>query len=124
MKRITIAVTLLAAAFGLTMNAAEAKPMLSEKQAKALVASAKTPADHLRLAEHYRQMSEKFLASAKDHEEMKAGYERNPAYTGSKFKAGTIDHCEYFIKSSRENAQKMKELADMHEEMAKSAGKK
>jgi len=49
---------------------------------------------------------------------MKAGYQSNPMYASSKFKAGTIDHCEYLVKSSVANAAKMKELAAMHEKMA------
>ena len=124
MKRIVIAFALMTAAFGVTANAAETKPMLTEKEAKTLVATAKTPADHLRLAGYYVQMSEKFLAEAKNHEQMKAGYETNSTYQSTKFKLGTLDHCDYFIKSSREGAQKMKELAAMHEDMAKAGAKK
>jgi hypothetical protein len=124
MKRIIVAFALMTAAFGLTLNAAETKPMLSEKEAKTLVATAKTPADHLKLAGYYMQMSDNFLAEATNHEQMKAGYQTNSTYQSTKFKLGTLDHCDYFIKSSRESAQKMKELAAIHEEMAKAGAKK
>jgi len=49
---------------------------------------------------------------------------RNPTYTSNKFKAGTIDHCEYFVKTFRANAKKMLELAVLHEDMAKMTDKK
>jgi tryptophanyl-tRNA synthetase len=120
MKRITSAVALIAIALGLTLNAAGAPLTLTEKEAKALAATASTPEEHLKLAGYYRQMAEKFRAESKKHEEMKASYESNRANTSSKFKASTIDHCQYFIKSFRENAQKAVELASAHEEMAKS----
>ena len=123
MTRIFIVIALFASILGTALSAAETKSTLTEKEAKSLVASAKTPADHLKLAGYYRQMSDNFLAEAKNHEQMKAGYESNPAYTSNKFKAGTIDHCEYFVKTFRENAKKMQELAVIHEDMAKATGK-
>lgn len=85
-------------ALSFSLHAAEPKTASKTKQAKALVASARTPADHLQLAAYYKQMSETFLAQSKEHEQMKVGYQKNPIYTSSKFKAGTIDHCEYFVK--------------------------
>lgn len=124
MTRIFILIALFASILGTTLNAADTKPMLTEKEAKALVASAKTPSDHLKLAGHYRQMSDKFLAESKNHEQMKAGYESNPIYTSNKFKTGTIDHCEYFVKTFREKAKMMLELAVLQEDMAKMADKK
>jgi len=78
MTRIFILIALFASILGTTLNAAETKPMLTEKEATALVASATTPADHMKLAGYYRQMSDKSLAESKNHEQMKAGYEKKP----------------------------------------------
>lgn len=119
MKRILIALTLVIGTLGLSLNASEPKPVLTKKQAQDLVAHAKTAADHLKLAVYYKQASENFLAQSKYHEQMKASYQSNSVYSSSKFKANTLDHCDYFVKSFQEDAAKMKELAAMHEEMAR-----
>jgi hypothetical protein len=118
MKRVLIVFAMAIAALSLSLNAAQAKPMLSKEQAKALVASAKTAADHLQLAAYYNQQAEAFLAEADEHQQMLAGYKSNPMYAASKYKAATLDHCEYLVKSSRANAAKMKDLAALHEKMA------
>ena len=62
-------------------------------------------------ATHYTHMFEKFLTGAKSHEQMKAGYQSNTNHHATKFKSARLDHCDYFIQSSRESAQQTKELA-------------
>jgi len=124
MNRALIVLALLMGTLSLSLHAAEPKTALTAKQAKVLISSAKTAADHLQLAVYYGQMSDSYLAQSKDHEQMKAGYEATPIYTSSKYKAGTIDHCEYFVKSFRDNAARMKEMAAMHEALARQVEKK
>ena len=99
------------------------KANLTNKQVKALIAAAKTPEDHAALARYYDQKADTLLAESKDHEEMAAAYRKNPMNSGSKFITNTVGHCEYFAKSDREKAEKMKEMAAEHRAMAEAAGK-
>lgn len=124
MNRTMIVFALFLGTISLSLHAAESKTSLTPKQAKALVTSAKTAADHLQLAAYYTQMSENYLAQSKEHAQMKAAYEATPIYTSSKHKAGTIDHCEYFVKSFLDDAAKMKEMAATHQAMAQQLAKK
>ena len=94
---------------------------LSKQQLLSLIASAKTPAEHRRVAEYYHATAKDYLAQAKEHAEMAEAYKKNPMTNSSKFATGTVDHCEYFAQSFKEMATKMQELADMHEQMAKDA---
>jgi hypothetical protein len=48
--------------------AVEPKGDLKPNEVKALVASAKTPADHMKLARHYTAMAAKHEAEAQEHE--------------------------------------------------------
>src|SRR5450755_4279265 len=68
--------------------ASEPKADLSMKEVKALVLSAKTPADHMKLARHYTAMAAKHEADAKEHEELAAEYARNPQQGASKHPMG------------------------------------
>src|SRR6266702_7929516 len=55
---------------------AAGKPSLSKKEVKALIASAKTKEDHLKLADFYK--GEAVRAEAKDHDEMAEMYRKKP----------------------------------------------
>ncbi|HLH36368.1 MAG TPA: hypothetical protein VKX41_16980 [Alloacidobacterium sp.] len=95
---------------------------LSKQQLLSPIASAKTPAEHRRVAEYYHATAQDYLAQAKEHQEMAKAYKKNPMTSSSKFATGTVNHCEYFAQSFKYMATKMQELADMHEQMAKDAG--
>lgn len=100
----------------------QAKPQhLSKQQLSTLIASAKTPAEHERLAQYYRAQASDYLAEAKDHESMVAAYKANSSLSNEKNRASTIGHCEYFVKTFKELAVKSQELAALHEQMAKDA---
>ncbi len=94
---------------------------LNKQQLLSLIATAKTPAEHRRVAEYYHAKAEDYLAQAKEHEEMAEAYKKNPVTSASKFATGTVNHCEYFDQSFKDMAAKMQEMADMHEQMAKDA---
>src|SRR5258705_1233380 len=57
---------------------AAGKPSLSKKEVKALIASAKTKEDHLKLAEYYKGEVARLEAEATDHDEMAEMYRKNP----------------------------------------------
>jgi hypothetical protein len=101
--------------------AAEPKGQLKSKEVKALAASAKTPADHMKLARHYTAVADKHEAEAQEHEALAAEYTRNPRLGASKhpMAPNTAEHCKYFAEHCRRTAQKMQALAAAHEEMAK-----
>ena len=113
------------AAFAQTPVVPQAKPEhLSKQQLNTLIASAKTPAEHERLAQYYRAQASDYLAEAKDHESMVAAYKANSSLSNEKNRTSTIGHCEYFVKTFKELAVKSQELAALHEQMAKGVEQK
>ena len=105
--------------------AVDNKGELSPKEVKALVANAKTSADHMRLAHHYNAMAAKHEAEAQDHEALAVEYTKNPQLGAVKhtMSPNTAEHCKYFAGHCRNAAKEMKAMAAMHEEMAKSLSK-
>lgn len=94
---------------------------LTKQQLLSLIATAKTPAEHRRVAEFYHAKAKDYFAQAEEHKEAAEAYKKNPMTSASKFATSTVNHCEYFDKSFRDMSAKMQELADMHEQMAKDA---
>ena len=116
---------IIAAALAQTPAASQPKPEhLSKQQLNTLIASAKTPAEHERLAQYYRSQASDYLAEAKDHESMVAAYKANSSLSNEKNRASTIGHCEYFVKTFKELAVKSQELAALHEQMSKDVEQK
>lgn len=106
-------------------SAAEMQGMLKSKEVKALVAKAKTPADHMKLARHFAAMVEKHEAEAKEHEALAEEYTRNPPLGSTKtpMRPNSAEHCKYFAEHCRKAAAEMRAMAAEHEEMAKSIEK-
>lgn len=102
-------------------NAQATGKTLSKKQLKDLVATAKTAADHRKLAEYYRAAAAKHEAEAKEHVELAAKYRANPTASETKRPGApdTASHCLTFAEHCRKQAAIMSEMAAMHEEMAK-----
>jgi hypothetical protein len=70
------------AAFGQTTSAQQTKPQhFSKRQLNALIAEAKTPTEHQRIAQFYEAKAQDYLAQAKEHEQMVAAYKANPSLT-------------------------------------------
>ena len=98
---------------------------LKPKEVRALVASAKTPADHMKLAHHYTAMAAKHEAEAVEHEALAVEYSKNPPMAASKhpMAVNSAEHCKFFAGHCRDAAKEMKAMAAAHEEMAKSLEK-
>ncbi len=94
---------------------------LSKQQLLSLIATAKTPAEHRRVAEYYHAKAQDYLAQANEHEQMVAAYKANPSLSTEKNRASTIGHCEYFVQTFKDLAAKSQELAQLHEQMSKDA---
>ena len=100
-------------------------PAMTAKEARTLVATAKTPKEHLKLAGYFNQQGDRYEAEARDHDEMIEAYRKNATTRAEKTPGGvgTIEHCEFFAKSNREMAKVSRKMAAAHEEMAKEAAK-
>jgi hypothetical protein len=123
MKRILTVLFLFAAAVSFTGSAYAVKPAgaLSKKELKTLIATAKTPAQHTKLANYYRYEANEFQARAKEHEEMGADYDKNPALHPVPKGQTLGDHCRNLMRYYSDAAKTATEMAAMHEEMAKAA---
>lgn len=103
-------------------NAQTTGKTLSKKQLSELVATAKTAADHRKLAAHYRAAAAKHEAEAQEHVDLAAKYKANPNWSSEVKRPGSPDtasHCLTFAEHCRKQAAIMNEMAATHEEMAK-----
>ena len=119
-SKLNISLTILSVVlFVFTASNTIAQPQLSKKEAKALSATAKTREDHLKLAEYYKAEAERLEADAKDHDEMAEMYRKNPTPMAVKHPDAIGEgHCREMARRSRESANKARELATMHAQMA------
>lgn len=97
---------------------------LSKQQLNTLISTAKTPAEHRRIAQYYEAKALDYQAQAKEHEQMVAAYKANSSLSTDKNKAETLGHCEYFVTTFKALAENSQQLAALHEQMAKEAGQK
>ena len=100
---------------------ASAGDVLSEKALTDLIANAKTPADHRKIAKHYAALAAKYDGDAAGHVAEATAYRKAPSASESK-RPGSPDtaaHCDRLADLSRELAKTARELATYHEGMAK-----
>jgi len=99
----------------------KAKVTLSKKQVKDLIANAKEPGDHLKLAAYFHQEAQRLEQSGKEHQKWGAIYAKGPAGSESKHPGMTngAPHCEKWGASEIEAAKEAEAMAKMHEDMAK-----
>ena len=105
----------------LTLNAVQPSPdLLSSKEVKALVLKANTPADHQKLARHYKALAAAKDVEAAEHKELAAEYRSKGNAMASKhpMSGATAEHCDYFVKSTNDAARAAREMAAAHEKMA------
>ena len=98
------------------------KEKLSKQQLKTLIATAKTPEDHLRLAAYYRAQENDYLARQKQHKADAEMYDSNPRQYPSKYPTAG-QHCRDWAYNDGQSAKKALALAEMHEAMARDAAK-
>jgi sensor histidine kinase regulating citrate/malate metabolism len=113
---LSLAVVMTVSGLGLTANAQD---KLSKTQLNTLIATAKTPAEHQRIADYYQAQAKNYLAQADEHQAMIAAYKANPS---TKHQASAVTHCENFVTSLNDLAAKSQEMAKMHQQMAIEAG--
>jgi len=97
---------------------------LTKKELKVLIANARTPEDHRRIAAYYRAEEGQLRAKQREHEAELAEYLKNPS-SHPVPKWPTMDqHCRQLIFYYDKAAQKAFAMADLHEKMAEEAGQK
>lgn len=101
--------------------AADAGKRLSKKELKALVATAQTPADHQKLALHYRAEASRLAAESKEHEELAAAYAKSPSAHDVKHPNSppTASHCRTLAASYAKAAKDAEAIALAHEQLEK-----
>ena len=95
---------------------------LDKKELKSLIATAKTPEEHLRLAAHYRAEANDYLARQKQHEADEKEYNSNPRKYSTKYPT-PAQHCRDWAYNDGQSAKKALALAEMHEAMARDAAR-
>jgi hypothetical protein len=110
---------LAAVAFGFALAIPAGAAEITKDNVGEHIAAAKTAADHQAIASYFRSEAQEEEDRAKRHESMLASYEK----TGGKPYLNMIEHCRGIIHKSRGLQQDYLEMAKLHEEMAKSAGK-
>jgi hypothetical protein len=88
------------------------------RQVNILIATAKTPAEHERIARYYQAKALDNLAQAKEREAMVAAYKSNSTLSNNKNQVSTINHCEYFMTTFKALAENSQYLAALHERTA------
>jgi hypothetical protein len=105
-------------------SAAQTKPPANwtTKDLKEAISSAKTPQDHQRIAQYYNTDADRLAAEAKDHAELAEIYRKSPNLHEQKHPMSpqTAAHCQWEADRYTEMAQKQREMAKMHDDMAKS----
>jgi hypothetical protein len=96
-------------------------PTLGKSELNTLIATARTPAEHERIAQDYRVQAQNYRAEASAHAAMVAMYRTSPS-VNAKNQAATINHCEYFAAKLNGLATRSQQLAQTHEQMANEAG--
>jgi signal transduction histidine kinase len=86
---------------------------LTKKEVKALIVSAKTPEDHMKLASYFKGEARQQEASAKTHAEMAELYKNNPIAEGEMAK-----HCDNLSEALKKAAEAANSIAAEHERMA------
>ena len=127
MKRVgSIFVLKLAMTITVIAQVSPTSPVKSEKRSKSelrsLIATATTPEQHMRLAQYYEAKAQRYFAESNEHQKMAEQFRKNPVMNNDKRVFGTVNHCEYYAQSFKQQAVKMQDLAHMQEEMAAAAG--
>jgi len=77
-----------------------------------LIETAKTPEDHLKIAEYYEEQAVMMEKKATLHESMAKAYKERSKMPGM------TNHCEKLARESKESAEQYKAMAEEHKKMA------
>lgn len=122
-------ITLVLSSFVPISMASTKTQVISKKEFKVLLRTAKEPPEHRKIAEYYRQEAQRLTASSKEHAEMAEIYAKNPPFPAMESKHGDAfgqgaSHCRKWARLIAEQAKEAEALAALHEDMAKAAEQK
>jgi hypothetical protein len=100
-------------------SARASESSLSKKELNTLIANAKTPQDHERLAAYYRSQEHVAEEKQAEHEEMLRRYHENPLSHRFTKTPSPDDHCRALIRIFGDEARQNAALAEYHEKVAK-----
>src|ERR1035437_968169 len=92
---LSLALVMTFATLAQTASAQQAPEKLGKGQLTSLIAAAKMPAEHQRIAQFYKSEAQDYLAQAKERTAMVAAYKAN-SNTNAKTQGATIGHGQYF----------------------------
>jgi len=94
--------------------------VLSEKELRALIGTARSAADHLKLARHFAAIADRYDADAAEHEEMAKAYRARPTPSETKRPGApdTAAHCDRLAEFAKNSAREARALAAEHRAMA------
>ena len=109
-------------------SSAKAKSNITKAELRVLLKTAKTPAEHRKIAEYYRQEVARLTAVAKEHSDLAAVYAQQPPNPALEAKHGSAvegaSHCRRWAELTEQEATEAASLAELHEGMAKVAEQK
>jgi hypothetical protein len=110
-------------------EAGDKEPTLSRTELNILLRTAKTPPEHRRIAEYYRQQVGFLTNSSAAHQALARIYETKPAFPAAESKPGTsfgqaATLCRRWAQLEAEQAKLAEVLATLHEDMATAAEEK
>ena len=115
-----LAAALFVPALGVTQD--KAPENWTKKDIKQAIMTAKTAEDHTKIAQFYTHDADRLDAEAKEHVALAEAYKKSPTMHEQKhpMSGQTAGHCKWLADRYTEMAQKERELAKFHEDMAKS----
>jgi hypothetical protein len=127
---LSLAFVVAASSFGQsTKSEQSASPKkLNQHQINQLIANARTPKDHQRIAEYYQEQAQQYLTQSRDYASKIAAYKRSPYLSSCTMCVSTSYSLEAAVRSLRvskqlaeDHAAEMLKLAAQHDPMASSA---
>jgi hypothetical protein len=127
---LSLAVVFVSSSYGQTAKSGEFAPQkkLGQHQINRLIASAKTPEDHQRIAEYYEEQALNYENQARAYGAKIAAYERTPYMSSCAMCVTTSYSLEAAVRSLRtskqwaeERADEMQKLAAVHEQISSTA---
>jgi len=115
-----VSLVVLSCAFVVGAGAATA-PSLSKKDLKTLLATAKTPTDHQRLAAYYRDKAQRLNAKARELSAQADNLATQPGAIDGKRRVSLQiagSHYSYLAKQYAQEAEKSEALAEQQEELS------
>jgi hypothetical protein len=103
------------------VSAAETQPNLSNHELKTLLATARTPSDHQKIAAYYRDRAHRLTVKAQEFSAQAALYANQPATMESKQGTSCLcpRHFEHFARLYAQQAEESAMLAAKHEKIGR-----